>query len=68
MNMRLGTLLIVTSILCALAMLGEASYSISTIGREDAGIKPFLALPRFVGLIALFVWSVYTSGLTQYIT
>lgn len=67
MNMRVGTLLIVTSILCALAMLGEASYSVGTIGKENAGIEPFLALPRLVSLIALYFWSVFTSGLIQYI-
>lgn len=67
MNMRLGTLLIVTFILCVLAMLGEVSYSISNIGKEDPGIGPFIALARLAGLIGLYFWSVYTSGPRQHI-
>lgn len=52
-NIRLGTLLIMTSVLCVLAMLGEIAYSLSVMrsGGSNSQFFGFSALGRLVALI-----------------
>lgn len=53
MNVRLGTLLIMTSAFCVLAMLGEIAYSLSVMisGGSNGQFFGFSALGRLVALI-----------------